>query len=72
MTRPRSERVRARDRRNRCWFEFSEWLRAPSRYRRLKPRRGHKRAPGAVKHTTLVAIWHMLATGETYRELGGD
>ena len=43
-----------------------------AQYRRLKPRRGHKRALGAVKHTILAAIWHMLSTGETYRELGGD
>jgi transposase len=43
-----------------------------AQYRRLKPRRGHKRALGAVKHTILVAIWHMLSTGETYRDLGGD
>jgi transposase len=43
-----------------------------AQYRRLKPRRGHKRALGAIKHTILAAIWHMLATGETYRDLGGD
>jgi transposase len=43
-----------------------------AQYRRLKPRRGHKRALGAVKHTMLCAIWHMLSTGETYRDLGGD
>jgi transposase len=43
-----------------------------AQYRRLKPRRGHKRALGAIKHTILSAIWHMLSTGETYRDLGGD
>jgi transposase len=43
-----------------------------AQYRRLKPRRGHKRALGAVKHSILGAIWHMLSTGETYRDLGGD
>jgi transposase len=43
-----------------------------AQYRRLKPRRGHKRALGAVKHSIPGAIWHMLATGETYRDLGGD
>jgi transposase len=37
-----------------------------------KPRRGHKKALGAVKHTIIVAVWHMLCTGETYRDLGGD
>ena len=43
-----------------------------AQYRRLKPRRGHKRALGAVKHTIICAIWHMLSTGQTYRDLGGD
>src|SRR3954463_12266713 len=43
-----------------------------AQYRRLKPRRGHKRALGAVKHTMICAIWHMLSTGETYHDLGGD
>jgi transposase len=43
-----------------------------AQYRRLKPRRGHKRALGAVKHTLICAIWHMLSTGETYHDLGPD
>jgi transposase len=43
-----------------------------AQYRRLKPRCGHKKALGAVKHSMICAIWHMLATGETYRDLGGD
>jgi transposase len=43
-----------------------------AQYRRLKPRRGHKKALGAVKHSLICAIWHMLATGETYRDLGPD
>jgi transposase len=43
-----------------------------AQYQRLRPRRGHKRALGAVKHTLIGAIWHMLATGETYRDLGPD
>jgi transposase len=43
-----------------------------AQYRRLKPRRGHKKALGAVKHTMISAIYHMLSTGETYRDLGGD
>ena len=43
-----------------------------AQYQRLKPRRGHKKALGAVKHSMLCAIWHMLATGETYHDLGGD
>ena len=41
-------------------------------YQRLRPRRGHKRALGAVKHSMLTAIWHMLSTGELYNEPGPD
>ena len=43
-----------------------------AQYQRLRPRRGHKKALGAVKHTVICAIWHMLSTGETYRDLGGN
>jgi transposase len=43
-----------------------------AQYQRLKPRLGHSRALGAVKHSMLVAYWHMFSTGETYHDLGGD
>jgi transposase len=43
-----------------------------AQYARLKPRRGHKKALGAVKHSMICAIWHMLSTGELYTDLGGD
>jgi transposase len=43
-----------------------------AQYARLRPRRGHKKALGAVKHSILVACWHMLSTGELYNDLGGD
>ena len=43
-----------------------------AQYRRLSPRRGHGRASIAVCHSILAACWHMLSTGELYRELGGD
>jgi len=43
-----------------------------AQYQRLKPRRGHHRAIVAVAHSILVACWHMLTTGEVYREAGGD
>jgi transposase len=43
-----------------------------AQYARLRPRRGHKKALGAVKHSILVASWHMLSTGELYNDLGGD
>lgn len=43
-----------------------------AQYQRLRPRIGHGRALGAVKHSMLIAYWHMLTTGEVYRDLGGD
>ena len=43
-----------------------------AQYRRIKLRRGHKKAIGAVKHSIIVAAWHMLTTGEIYREAGSD
>ena len=43
-----------------------------AQYRRLRPRRGHGRALGAVKHSIITACWHMLTTGELYREAGSD
>jgi len=43
-----------------------------AQYQRLRPRVGHGRALGAVKHSIICACWHMLTTGETYRDLGGD
>jgi transposase len=43
-----------------------------AQYRRLRPRRGHTSALGAVKHSIIVACWHMLSTGEVYRDAGGD
>ncbi|MCA1679346.1 MAG: transposase, partial [Actinobacteria bacterium] len=43
-----------------------------AQYRRLKPRLGHGRALGAVKHSIICACWHMLSTGELYRDPGGD
>jgi transposase len=32
-----------------------------AQYTRLKPRRGHKKALGAVKHSIICACWHMLS-----------
>ena len=31
-----------------------------------------QKALGAVKHSIICIIWHMLATGELYTDLGGD
>ena len=41
-------------------------------YKRLRPRIGHGRALGAIKHSMLTAYWHMFTTGETYVDLGSD
>jgi transposase len=43
-----------------------------AQYQRLRPRRGHRRALGAVKHSIITGCWHMLSTGELYSEAGGD
>ena len=43
-----------------------------AQYQRLRPRVGHGRALGAVKHSIICACWHMLTTGELYRDLGSD
>jgi transposase len=41
-------------------------------YRRQRSRIGHGKAIGAVKHSIISACWHLLTTGELYREAGGD
>lgn len=43
-----------------------------AQYRRLAARRGPNKATVAVAHSMLVSAWHMLTTGEPYRDLGGD
>ena len=43
-----------------------------AQYQRLRGRRGHSKAVSAVGHSILTAAWHMLQTGELYRDLGGD
>lgn len=43
-----------------------------AQYRRLAVRRGPNKASVAVAHSMIVSAWHMLSTGETYRELGAD
>jgi transposase len=39
-------------------------------YRRLRKRRGSKRAAVAVGHSMFVIVYHMLKTGESYHEKG--
>ncbi len=40
-------------------------------YRRQRSRIGHGKAIGATKHSIICACWHLLTTGELYREAGG-
>jgi transposase len=41
-------------------------------YARIRGRRGPGRAAVAVGHSILVIAWHLLSSGETYTDLGGD
>ena len=42
------------------------------KFYRLKARRGGKRAAMAIAHKILIAVYHMLKTGEDYRDLGAN
>jgi transposase len=43
-----------------------------ARYRRVMRHRGHKKAVVAVAHAMLRAVYHILADGTPYRDLGPD
>jgi len=43
-----------------------------AQYARIKGRRGHFNALGAVQHSLLVACFHMLDRDQPYHDLGGD
>lgn len=43
-----------------------------AQYRRIAARRGPNKAAVAVAHSIAVAAWHMLQTGEPYRDPGAD
>jgi transposase len=43
-----------------------------AQYHRVRGRRGPNRASLAVAHSLLVSVWHMLQTGQTYDDPGGD
>jgi transposase len=43
----------------------------PAQFRRLAARRGRKRAIVAVGHSILVILYHLLARGSTFEDLGG-
>jgi transposase len=40
------------------------------KFYRLRARRGYKRAVFAIAHKILIAVYHMLKTGQDYRDLG--
>jgi transposase len=43
-----------------------------AKYHKLKARRGALRATLAIAHKILIAAYHMLATNQTYKDLGED
>ena len=43
-----------------------------SQYTRLAKRLGRKKALVAVGHSLLIIIYHILQSGQSYTELGGD
>ncbi len=43
-----------------------------AQYHRIARRRGKLKAVGAVMHTVLVIVYHMLHDGTPYRELDAD
>jgi transposase len=43
-----------------------------AKYRRITARRGPSKALVAVEHAMLTAAWHMLTTGELYKDPGPD
>ena len=43
-----------------------------AQYRRLKARRGPKKAIVAVEHSILTALWHMLTNTVPHQDLGAD
>jgi transposase len=77
------KRQRARTRRGNAWLKAglteAAWAAARckegylhAQYGRLAGRRGRKRAIVAIAHSLVHIIYHMIATGSSYRELGGD
>jgi transposase len=74
---------RARTRRGNAWLKAAlteaAWAAVrcktgylPAQYGRLVGRRGRKRAIVAVAHTLVHIVYHMVTTGRSYQDLGGD
>ena len=62
-----------------AWAAVRADGRLKARYHRLVLRFGGYRSPAAKKraivaiaHTLIVIVWHMLATGQPYTDLGPD
>jgi hypothetical protein len=47
---------------------FQEEFRFPTRYQRVKLRRGSKRAATAVSHAQIIALYWVLRTGKAFEE----
>jgi hypothetical protein len=43
-----------------------------TRYRRIMPHRGHKKAVIAIAHDMLATVYHLLARQTTYQDPGAD
>jgi len=43
-----------------------------AKYKRIASRRGPSKALVAIEHSMAIAAWHMLTTGELYRDPGAD
>jgi transposase len=43
-----------------------------SHYRQIARRRGPNKAAVAVAHSLIELVWHLLSTGEVYKDLGED
>jgi transposase len=43
-----------------------------TQYRQIARRRGANKAAVAVAHSLIEIVWHLLSTGETYKDLGED
>jgi transposase len=43
-----------------------------AQYRQIARRRGPNKAAAAVAHSLIELVWHLLSTGEVFKDLGDD
>ena len=43
-----------------------------AQYRQIARRRGPNKAAVAVAHSLIELVWHLLSTGEVFKDLGDD